>query len=102
MELLENNNIIVVSIPANCTDCLQPMDLSVNKCAKEFLKRKFREWYSEQVKEQLDSGASVSPVDLKMSTMKLLGAGWLVSHYDYICQNNSIVENGFKAVGLLF
>ena len=32
-KLLEENNINVLSVPANYTDCLQPMDLSVNKAA---------------------------------------------------------------------
>ncbi len=32
--LLEEHNILVVPIPANCTDRLQPMDLSINKAAK--------------------------------------------------------------------
>lgn len=29
-ELLEKNDIYVVSVPGNCTDHLQPMELSVN------------------------------------------------------------------------
>ena len=32
-------------MPANTTDQLQPLDISVNKPAKEFLKRKFEQWY---------------------------------------------------------
>ena len=46
--MLEENNVHVVSIPANCTDRLQPMDLSVNKSVKEFMRTKFREWMKEQ------------------------------------------------------
>ena len=42
-QLLENNGVCVVNIPANCTDKLQPMDLSVNRSIKEFLKNKFGE-----------------------------------------------------------
>ena len=38
---LESNSIYAVSIPANCTDRLQPMDLSVSRSIKEFLKNKF-------------------------------------------------------------
>ncbi len=98
---LEENNILVVSVPANCTDRLQPMDLSVNKSVKEFMRGKFRDWYSEQIQNQEAEGGEFSPVDLKMSTMKPLGARWLVSLYDYINENKSIVENGFKAAGLL-
>ena len=101
LKLLEKNNILVVNVPANCTDRLQPMDLSINKSVKEFMRSKFRDWYSEQVQHQLCEGKEISPVDLKLSTMKPLGARWLVSLYDYITQNNSIVVNGFKAAGLL-
>ena len=45
LKILEENNILVVSVPANCTDRLQPMDLSVNKSVKEFMRSKFRDWY---------------------------------------------------------
>ena len=101
LKLLEENNILVVSVPANCTDRLQPMDLSVNKSVKEFMRSKFRDWYSEQVQDQLNEENDITPVDLKMSTMKPLGARWLVSLHDYITENQSIVVNGFKAAGLL-
>lgn len=100
--LLEEHNILVVPIPANCTDRLQPMDLSINKAAKDFMRSKFREWYATQVQVQLDEGAiSISPVNLRMSLMKLIGARWLVSLYDYIRANDSLVLNGFKAAGIL-
>lgn len=79
-----------------------PVDLSVNKAAKEFMCSQFREWYASEVQKQLDDGAQqISPIDLKMSTMKLLGAGWLVSLHDYIKEHNSLVTNGFKAAGIL-
>ena len=42
-KLMESNAIYAVSIPANCTDRLQPMDLSVNRSIKEFLKKQC--WY---------------------------------------------------------
>ncbi len=42
----------IVVVPANCTDRLQPLDVSLNKSAKEFL-RKFHEWYADQVRLQL-------------------------------------------------
>ena len=48
-QLLEQNNIYPISIPANCTDKLQPMDLSVNKSLKDQLKTQFMEWYSSRV-----------------------------------------------------
>ena len=38
-----------VFVPANCTGELQPMDLSVNKSVKDFLKVQFQEWYAAEV-----------------------------------------------------
>ena len=41
-ELLERHRIHTCLSPANATDRLQPMDISVNKPAKSFLKKKFK------------------------------------------------------------
>lgn len=41
-DLLEKNNILVALVPANCTDRLQPLDVSVNKAIKEYLRGKFQ------------------------------------------------------------
>lgn len=46
---LEDNNIQSVLVPANCTDRLQPMDLSVNKSAKAFMRSQFTMWYAEEM-----------------------------------------------------
>ena len=100
-KLLEQNNIYVVSVSANCTDRLQPMDLSINKEAKDFMRNKFREWYATQDQDQLQEGEDITPVDLRMSIMKPLGARWLISLFDYLKGQPSIIENGFKAAGML-
>ena len=42
---LDANNVHVVIVPANCTGRLQPLDISVNKAAKEFVSKKFNSWY---------------------------------------------------------
>ena len=100
-QLLEDNHIYVVSIPANCMDRLQPMDLSVNKCIKDFMKKEFAAWYSEKVYEKLDEEVEEqTPVDLRLSVMKPLGAQWLINAFNYLLSNNEIVVNGFKASGI--
>ena len=40
-KLLDKNNILYVLVPANCTDMLQPLDLSINKPVKDFIKFQF-------------------------------------------------------------
>jgi len=46
---IDAHDVYVVLIPANCTDRLQPLDISVNKPAKDFLRRQFQEWYSNKI-----------------------------------------------------
>lgn len=41
LKLLEDHNIYVVIVPENCTNRLQPLDVSVNKSIKAFLNQKF-------------------------------------------------------------
>lgn len=58
-QLLTENNIFYTFIPANCTDKLQPLNLSVNKPAKDYMKTKFQEWYAKKICQQLDDGVDV-------------------------------------------
>ena len=41
-QILEDNNIYYIIVPANCTDQLQPLDLGVNKPAKDFMRYQFQ------------------------------------------------------------
>lgn len=85
-----------VYVPANCTDRLQPLDVSVNKSCKDYLKKCFVDWYSEKVLNSLENGNDDLTVDLHLSTMKPLGAQWLISFHKHIVERPSIVFNGFK------
>ena len=38
------------------TNLFQPLDLTISRSAKAFMKKKFIEWYSLEVMKQLDSG----------------------------------------------
>lgn len=100
-QLLERNNLRRVMIPANCTDRLQPLDISVNKAAKEFLRRQFQEWYAKQICDQLTEDTSVTPVDLRLTTVKPLGVKWMMSLYDYLKSKPEIIVNGFKGAGII-
>ena len=42
LNILDDNNIKVLLISPNCTDWLQPLDLTVNKFVKDFLHSKFQ------------------------------------------------------------
>ena len=101
LKLLDSNNINVVLIPPNCTDRLQPLDLSVNKAAKEFLQKKFQNWYATQVCVQLDEKLEKEAIDLRLSVMKPLGAKWIIELYDYLKGKPDVIKNGFKEAGIL-
>ena len=78
LSLLGQNNIEYVLVPPNCTDCLQPLDVSINKPVKDFLQRKFTDWYAEKIVAQKDSGTVSQPVDMKLSIMKPIGVKWMI------------------------
>ena len=98
--LLDNHNIQVVKIPPNCTDRLQLMDLSINKSVKDYLRDRFQKWYSSEIEKNYHQDEGASPIDLRMSIMKPLGAGSLVGAYNYIKEKVSLVKNGFKSAGI--
>ena len=75
LKTLEDNNILVIEVPANCTDHLQPLDLSVNKPTKSHMKCLFQLWYAGEVKKKLKDNSKVT--DLKLSILKPLGLKWL-------------------------
>ncbi len=96
--LLERNKILQVHVPNNCTDLLQPLDLSVNKLFKDKLRSKFSDWSAQEVSKQLEAGTQVEEVHVNMpiSVMKKLSSQWSISAYDHIQSNPDIVKNGFK------
>ena len=69
MKLLEENNVYVVTVIANCTDRLQPVDISVNKPAKNFLRQQFQEWYAIKICEQLSDKEEMAPVDIVIGSI---------------------------------
>ena len=100
LKFLDSNNINVILIPPNCTDRLQPLDLSINKAAKEFLRRQFHKWYANQVCVKLGQKDKKQLVDLRSSIVKLLGAKWMVDLYDYLKGKPEMIRNSFVAAGL--
>ena len=102
--LLEDNNIHVCLLPPNTTDLLQPMDISVNKPAKEYLRRMFQRWYSEQIMERIEEegvdATEITPIKLGMPILKELGAKWISEMGEYISDHPSIIVKGFIKSGI--
>ena len=104
ISLLTDNNIHYVLVPNNMTQLFQPLDLTVNKHCKSYLKRLFSEWYAQQIENQLSLGKKVEEIEIefRLTTLKLLHAKWLVEYYNKITSKNglSVIINGWKAAGI--
>ena len=98
------NNILLVKVPNNLTHLFQPLDLTVNSSAKNFLREKFAAWYAMKVKESLDEGIDLEDVDIKtpLSIMKPLHASWLIDLYNEFTseKGREVILNGWKASGI--
>ena len=72
-------------VPANCTDRLQPLDISVNKSIKVLLCQEFQNWYSDRLCAHLQGGEfNPEPIDLKLSSVKPLGAQQMIKAHDHV------------------
>lgn len=106
-KLLESQHIHTCLLPPNTTDCLQPLDIAVNKPAKEFLWQKFDEWYTKQIIQQLTGRSEeeieafeLEPINLSMVRMKEVSADWLDQMFTCIADNPQFLMNGFLKSGI--
>ena len=90
ISLLRDNNIHYVLVPNNMTQLFQPLDLTVNKHCKSYLKRLFSEWYAQQIENQLSLGKKVEEIkiEFRLTTLKPLHAKWLVQPGVVACTCN--------------
>ena len=100
--LLEKNNIVSVQIPPNCTDKLQPMDISINKPMKNGLRTRFQTWYANEIQKQLkEVSLDQVQVPVSASIIKPLSANWIISTWQEIEKRPEIAVNGFRAAGIV-
>ena len=104
LDAFKEADICIVNVPANLTKYYQPLDLTVIGYPKRYLKRKFIEWYSGQVKSQLDKNISIEDIQvgLQLTKLKPIHAGWLVEFYNHMTTTKGkyIIDGGWKASGI--
>ena len=94
------NNIHMRYVPAGYTSDLQPLDLSGNDEFKKHIKNECSVWYVWQIRSELESGKSLEAIqiDLKLSTLKPVHTGWLVSVFDSI--KSESIKLGWRKSGI--
>ena len=104
LNLYKESSIVITLIPANMTNFLQPLDLTVNGYVKKFMRGKFNAWYSLQIGNQLDAGKQLQDIDvpLRLSLLNPCHAEWLVECYNHMTTTaaQNVIQSGWKAAGM--
>ena len=53
--VVKESNGKMVSVPNNWTNYFQPLDLTVNKSSKDFLRKEAQSWYSQEIVKQMEA-----------------------------------------------
>ena len=101
---LKDNKIVSRYVPKNMTDLYQPLDRTVNKWVKDFMKREFCNWFSRQLREQISNRIPLEQIDIKfqLSLMKPLHAGWMIKCCNELTtiRGKDVILSGWRATGL--
>ena len=104
LDVLKDNNILSTKIPPNMTHVFQPLDLIVNKFAKDFMKGMFSTWFSRQISLGFENGVELDDieVDYRLLLLKPLHAKWLVELYNHMStgERKETVANGWEKAGI--
>ena len=67
------------------THLFQPLDLMVNKVAKDFTKKKSSEWFSRQMSIGLENGQELEDIGInyRLCVLKALHATWVIAFYPF-------------------
>ena len=104
LKIMEDNHILATKVPPNMTNLYQPPDLSVNKAAKDFTRKKFSEWYTRQLTNGMENGIELDDIkiDYRLSVLKPLHVTWLISLYNHMNspEGKEVSASGWKKLGI--
>ena len=102
-DVVKESNGKMVPVPNNWTNYFQPLDLTVNKNSKDFLRQEAQSWYSQEIVKQMEAGKRPDEIkfDVRISVVKPLHAKWIVKYCDYARNNTDLIINGWKESGII-
>ena len=85
------------------TNLFQPLDLTVNKDAKNIVRNCYSSYYSGVVQKKLATGIAASDVkvDVWLSKVKPMHASWLVQVYQDMQNKRALIVKGFEKAGII-
>ena len=91
MDLLKENDILLVRVPANMKHIFQPLDFTVKRSAQSLFNWKFTKWHSNEVKFQLEAGTKLDEIEVNLT----------LEFYNKMTsdEGNPIIQNGWKNAG---
>ena len=108
LKCFENAGWLMQFVPGNCTEELQPLDVSVNAVLKASLKDEFTKWYAKCVQDAMaehpdNMRAAVESVrpDLRLSVVKPIHARWVMDAFSTLKTKPGIVFQGFEKAGIV-
>jgi hypothetical protein len=84
LNFCNENHIVLLFVPAKCTDVLQECDIIINSTYKSALKRAFRDWLVQLFHEHLAAGKNAETFNPKLTygALKPLMPEWLHSAWE--------------------
>ena len=79
MDFCKENHIVLLYVPARCTDVLQECDVVINSPFKAALKKCFRDWLDAKFNAHLAAGNTALTFKLTYGELKPLLPGWIDS-----------------------
>ena len=104
LKKLASLNIAILSVSANMTHFFQPLEITINREAKRFMKDKFTTWYSDEVKQQIESGGDSTNinVDPTITVLQPLHAVSLMDIYNNLSSPVGVrdIAKGWEKAGI--
>lgn len=104
LKKLASLNIAILSVSANMTHFFQPLEITINREAKRFMKDKFTTWYSDEVKQQIESGGDSTNinVDPTITVLQPLHAVSLMDIYNHLSSPVGVrdIAKGWEKAGI--